>query len=110
MLIGNDSDAEISHDEFNNLIKNSENPIVVHFFAEWCMNCLMLTPIIDDLALQMENIKFLKINIDENQEIATKLNVSKIPCLLIFKKGAEVDRIKGAQSLEVIEEKIKNYL
>ena len=107
-----DSEAEITEEEFNEIINNSHKVVVVDFFAEWCMPCLMLAPIIDELAEQenLKEVKFTKVNVDDNQELAQKYNVSSIPCLIIFKEGKEVDRIIGAQSGEIIEEKIKSYL
>ena len=107
-----DSEAEITEEEFNEIINNSHKVVVVDFFAEWCMPCLMLAPIIDELAEQenLKEVKFTKVNVDDNQELAQKYNVSSIPCLIIFKEGKEVDRIIGTQSGEIIEEKIKSYL
>jgi thioredoxin len=75
-----------------------------------CMPCLMISPIIDELSEKIKEVKFVKMNLDENQELARKLNVSSIPCLIFFKKGEEVDRLIGAQPQEVIEEKINSYL
>tara|TARA_Y100000310_G_scaffold306353_1_gene347415 strand:- start:1750 stop:2076 length:327 start_codon:yes stop_codon:yes gene_type:complete len=105
-----DSETEITEEEFNNIIDNSHKVVVVDFFAEWCMPCLMLAPIIDELALKMKDVKFTKVNVDNNQKLAQKYNISPIPCLIIFKDGKEVDRIIGAKPIEEIEEKVKSYL
>jgi len=107
-----DSEAEITEEEFNEIINNSHKMVVVDFFAEWYMPCLMLSPIIDELAesKDMKEVKFTKLNVDENQKLAQKYNVSSIPCLIIFKEGKEVDRMIGSQIGEVIEDKIKSYL
>lgn len=112
MAIKNDAEAEITEEEFKEIINNGHKLVVVDFFAEWCMPCLMLAPIIDELSESdsMEEVKFVKINIDENHRLAQKYNISSIPCLIIFQKGKEVDRIIGAQSGEAIEEKIKSHL
>ena len=77
-----------------------------------CMPCVMLSPVIDELAESktMKEVKFTKINVDDNEELSRKYNVSNIPCLIVFKKGKEVGRIIGAQTAEVIEEKIKKFL
>lgn len=105
-----ESQMDITYEEFKEIINNSHKVVVTDFYAEWCMPCLMVSPIIDELSEQMKEVKFVKMNIDENQELARKLNVSSIPCIIIFKQGKEVDRIVGAQPQEVIEEKIKKYL
>lgn len=107
-----DSETEITEEEFNEIIHNGHKLVVVDFFAEWCMPCLMLAPVIDELAEQdsMKEVKFTKINVDDNQGLAGKYKVSSIPCLIIFKGGKEIDRIIGGQSSEFIEEKVKSYL
>jgi thioredoxin 1 len=105
-----ESQMDITKEEFKEIINNSHKLVVVDFFGEWCMPCLMISPIIDELAEQMKEVKFVKIDIDENRALANSLNVSSIPCLIIFKKGKEAGRIIGAQSQESIEEKIKEYL
>jgi len=110
MVARNDPEAEITNEEFNELINNSHKLVVVDFFAEWCMPCLMLAPVIDELAENMKEIKFVKINVDDNQELSGKYDVSTIPCLVIFKEGKEVSRIIGNQTAEVIERKLKEFL
>ena len=84
-----ESQMDITNEEFKEIINNSHKIVVVDFYAEWCMPCLMISPIIDELSEQMPKVKFVKMNLDENQELAQKFNVSSIPCLIIFKKGKE---------------------
>lgn len=105
----NHNNLEISQHEFDEVLKN---PLaVVDFFAEWCMPCLMLAPVIEDLAGKYQGkIKFAKLNVDENQEIAQKFKVMSIPTLVIFRNGKEVDRIMGALPEEVLEEKFQKHL
>ena len=105
-----ESQMDVTDEEFQDIVKNGHKIVVVDFFAEWCMPCLMISPIIDELSESMKEVKFVKMNIDENKSLATNLNVSSIPCIIIFKEGKEVDRMVGAQSQEVIEDKIKAQL
>lgn len=72
-----------------------------------CMPCLMMSPIIEELSENMKEVKFVKINVDDNQELSHKYKISSIPCLIIFKSGKEVDRVIGAHSADVIEKKLK---
>jgi len=109
-MVQNYSETEVTEQEFSELINNSHRLVVVDFFAEWCMPCLMISPIIEDLAKGIEEVKFVKINIDDNPKLASKYSVSKIPCLVIFKNGEEVSKIIGAQTQESIEEKIRGHL
>ena len=104
------SETELTEEEFNEILNNSHEVVVVNFFAEWCIPCLMLTPVLDDLAEQMDNVKFLKLNIEENEVISSRHKVSSVPCLVIFKKGKEVGRMIGNHSYEIIEEKIKVHV
>jgi len=110
MVAKNDSAMEITDQEFNEIINNSHKLVVVDFFAEWCMPCLMLSPIIEDLAEKMKEVKFVKINTDDNPEISKKYGISSIPCLIVFKGGEEVERLIGAQDVDALEEKIQGLL
>jgi len=110
MVAKNDPEMEVTDEEFNSLINNSHKLVVVDFFAEWCMPCIMLAPIVDELANSMKEVKFVKINIDDNQRLAGKYKVASIPTLIIFKEGEEVDRMVGGQTADVLEEKIKKHL
>jgi thioredoxin 1 len=105
-----ESQMDITNEEFKEIINNSHKMVVVDFYASWCMPCLMISPIIDELSEKIKKVKFVKMDIEENRELASNLNVSSIPCLIFFKEGKEVDRIIGAQPQEVIEERIKKYL
>ncbi len=110
MVAKNDSAMEVTNEDFKSIINNSHKLVVVDFFAEWCMPCLMVSPIIEELAEEMKEVKFVKINSDDNQDLSKEYNISSIPCLIIFKEGKEVDRILGAQPKENIEKKIKSWL
>jgi len=105
-----ESQMDITDDEFKDIINNSHKVVVVDFYAEWCMPCLMIAPIIDELSEKMKGVKFVKTNIDENKELATNLNILSIPCIIIFKDGKEMERLIGQKSQEVIEDKIKSYM
>tara|TARA_Y100000310_G_C20607740_1_gene776398 strand:- start:115 stop:447 length:333 start_codon:yes stop_codon:yes gene_type:complete len=105
-----ESQMDVTDEEFSEIVNNSHKVVVVDFYAEWCMPCLMISPIIDELSESMKEVKFVKMNLDENQALAQRLNVSSIPCIIIFKEGKEVDRIIGAQPAEVIEDKIRAHL
>jgi len=106
----NITDMEISQEEFNKIINNSHKLVVVEFFTEWCMPCLMQSPIIEDLAEQLKEVKFVKIDKDDNPEIVSKYGVTSIPCLIVFKEGKEVERIIGTHSAEIIEKKISGCM
>jgi thioredoxin 1 len=106
----NIADMEISEEEFGKIINSSHKLVVVDFFAEWCMPCLMQSPIIEDLATQLKEVKFIKIDKENSPEIACKHNISNIPCLVVFKEGKEVERLVGTHSADIIEKKIRDHL
>ena len=109
MVNGNDSEVEVTSEEFNEIVKKN-SLVVANFYAEWHMSCLMISPVLEDLAEQMKHVMFIKINVDENEDLAEKHSVSKMPCLVVFRNGAEIHRITGADSPEIIEMKIKGCL
>ena len=111
MVANNDKAVEITSKHFEETINDSKHSIVVvDFWASWCMPCVMMAPIIEELAGKLKSIRFAKLNVDENQELASKFNIMSIPCLVVFKKGKEVERIIGSQPAESIEEKLKKHL
>jgi len=110
MVAKNDSAMEITDEDFSEIINNSHKLVVVDFYAEWCMPCLMMAPVIEELAGKIGDVKFVKVNTEDNQELSAKYNISSIPCLIVFKEGEEVDRIIGAQSADAIEERLKEYM
>jgi len=107
MVANNDYAVEISKKQFENTINQNEI-VVADFFAEWCMPCVMFSPVFEELAQKLKGIKFIRINVDENSELSGKFHVSSIPCVIIFKQGKEAGRTVGAVSAEVLEEKIKS--
>ncbi len=110
MATNNDKAVDISAGEFEETINNSGKTIaVIDFYAEWCMPCLMVAPILEELAGKFKNIRFARINVDENKELSSRFNIASIPTLIIFKDGKEVERIIGALPEEVLEEKIGKY-
>jgi thioredoxin 1 len=109
MVAKNDCAMEITDKEFNSVINNSHKLVVVDFYAEWCMPCLMMAPVIEELAEKMKDVKFVKINTEDNSQLSAKYNISSIPCLIVFKNGEEVDRIIGAQDADSIEERLNEH-
>lgn len=86
---------------FDELIKSGK--VLVDFNADWCGPCKMLAPILEDIASKNENVKIVSINIDDEDELSEKYNVSSIPCLVLFKDGEEVNRSVGLKPQEEIE-------
>lgn len=101
--------TELTNGKFDELIK--KGIVLVDFFAEWCMPCLTMAPIIDDLSEKFKGkIKFGKIDVDENHVLAEKFHVHSIPNFVLFKDGKPVERFVGSMSSEDFEEKLKKFL
>ena len=101
------------HDEenFNNDVLNSDVPVLVDFWAEWCGPCKQISPRLEELANKYsENLTVCKVNVDENRELAIEYNIRSIPALIIFKSGEMVDSLIGAVSLEELEDLVTRNL
>ena len=100
---------ELTGKEFDPFIK--EGVVLIDFFADWCMPCLMMAPVLEELAENLKGkIKIGKVDVGENQALASRFNVSSIPNFILFKNGKPETQFVGAMSLEDFEEKLKKYL
>ena len=89
----------VLHVKDNNFeqVNNSEKPVLVDFFAEWCGPCRMLSPVVEAIANEREDVLVAKVNVDENAELAAKFGVVSIPTLVVIKNGEVVNRATGAR-------------
>ncbi|MGA2130114.1 MAG: thioredoxin [Candidatus Pacearchaeota archaeon] len=101
--------TELSGNEFPDFTK--KGTVLVDFFADWCMPCLMMAPVMEELSEKFTGkIKFAKINVDENQQISHKFKVMSIPNFILFKDGKPIDQFIGSMPMEDFEEKLKRHL
>ena len=94
---------EFSTDDFKSEVVESNTPVLVDFWAEWCGPCRVIAPVVEELANDYEGkVKFGKVNVDDHNQVASEYGVRSIPTLLIFKDGAVVNQIVGSVPKEKI--------
>lgn len=97
----------ITDKEFDSVISSNDKPVLVDFWAEWCMPCKMFAPVIDKLDAEIgDRAVIAKVNIDECEELASQYRIMSIPTVVIFRNGEEEQRFVGAKSAG----EIKNLL
>ena len=86
---------EIMSADFEEVVLKSETPVLVDFNATWCGPCRMLKPTLDQVAAERPDVKVVGVDIDENMDLAEEYGIFSIPCLVLFKDGAEAERSVG---------------
>ena len=88
---------DVTKNTFENEVLKNKLPVLVDFWAPWCGPCRIVGPALEKLSSEYANkLKLTKLNVDDNQELAAQFDVRGIPCMIIFNKGHELDRIIGA--------------
>ena len=98
---------EITSADFEEVVLKSEKPVLVDFNATWCGPCRMLKPVLEQVAAERADVTVVGVDIDENDELAEEYEVFSIPCLVLFKDGAEANRSVGLIPKEAIEDLLK---
>jgi thioredoxin 1 len=103
--------VEGTDNNFDQEVLKSDIPVLVDFWAPWCGPCRMVSPLVDELAEELTGkLKVVKVNTDENQEVAVKYGIRSIPTLGIFKDGNIVDGVIGAVPKQTIKNKVLPHL
>ena len=102
---------ELTKDDFEKEVLKNKLPVLVDFWAPWCGPCRIVGPVLDKLSSEYTSkLKFTKLNVDDSQEIAARHDVRGIPCMIVFSKGHELDRVIGVYPEMELRKKIDMIL
>ena len=99
---------QINQKDYSELVENKKGVVVIDFFATWCGPCRMLSPVMENVSNEVSDVAFYKIDVDENEALAMKFQISSIPCLVLLKDGEVKSRILGYRPLNDIVSWINN--
>ena len=91
------SAISVNKNNLNQEVLNSDKPVLMDFWAPWCGPCRMVVPLVEEIAKERSDIKVVKINVDEEQELAMQFGVMSIPTLVVMKNGKIVNQVTGAR-------------
>ena len=89
--------VNVNKNNFYQEVIQSERPVLIDFWAPWCGPCRRVVPLVEEIAEEREDIKVVKINVDEEQELAAQFQIMSIPCLMVMKNGQSVNQAVGAR-------------
>lgn len=102
---------EITQTTFKDIVIDSDKPVLVDFWADWCQPCKKLSPVVDEIAQEMEGkAQVAKVNVDQERGLATMFQIMALPTLVIFKDGKKVDQLMGARPKADIMAKLEQHL
>jgi thioredoxin 1 len=109
-LAVSDTIIHVSDRDFAEEVLSSDKPVLVDFWADWCVPCHMVSPVVEEIARDHgEQLRAAKLNVDDNPETARKYNVMSIPTLIVFRDGEERARVIGARGKEAILREIEPH-
>lgn len=102
---------DVDDNNFDQTVLKSETPVLVDFWAPWCRPCLMVAPIVEELADDYSGrASFVRVNVDQNPQVASRYNIMSIPTLIIFKDGQPASHIVGFRPKEELKQGLDNVL
>ena len=101
---------EVTDNTFQAEVIESETPVLVDFWAPWCGPCRVVAPILEEIAGERDDVRVVKLNVDDNQQTAAQFGILAIPTMVLFRNGAEAKRIQGAMPKKRLEAELSPAL
>src|SRR5687768_16173871 len=109
--MGSENVTVLNEKNFDEIVKKSATPVIVDFWAEWCGPCVRTAPVFADLAGDFAGkIKFAKVNVEENGQLAADYHIQSIPAFVIFKDGKEIHRLIGGRDKESFKSELEKFV
>ena len=102
--------TDLDMNSFDETIGSSDTPVLVDFWAERCGPCKMIAPILEEIAVEQENIKIAKVNVDDSPDLARRYEIMSIPALIVFENGEPAKKLIGAKPKGALLEEIGEFL
>jgi len=102
--------TEVTDVTFQAEVLESETPVLVDFWAPWCGPCRVVGPILEEIATERDDVRIVKLNVDDNQQTAAQFGILAIPTMVLFRNGAEAHRIQGALPKKRLEAQLEPAL
>lgn len=99
--------TEVTDDNFQAEVLESEKPILVDFWAPWCAPCRAIAPLLEEIAEDRDDVRIVKVNVDENQITAGQYQILSIPSLILFNNGAETKRLRPTRNKSQLEQQLE---
>ncbi len=103
--------GDVTDQDFEERVLGAERPVLVDFWAEWCVPCHMVSPVVEEIGRDKgEDLQVAKLNIDENPDVTRRYGVMSIPTLMLFKEGKEIARVVGARGKDALLKEIDPHV
>jgi thioredoxin 1 len=102
--------TDVTDNNFQAEVLESETPVLVDFWAAWCGPCRVVAPVLEEIAGEREDLRIVKLNVDDNQQTAAQFGILAIPTMVLFRNGTEAKRIQGALPRKRLEAELQPAL